>query len=126
MEILNMQTDQVLMTAFDLDIKNYIDQAVKIRTEPILTRTLEVLNKVNRNEVNLRIFKDDYDSNRAFVNSKLQKFITLDEYKKRNGEFRKNLEEELSNMRGSILRLDDQQDDFDNKIKENKFELQLV
>lgn len=123
---MNMDTDEIIRTAFQFDIKNYIDEIVSERTEPPLKRVMDMLQKVQRLEVGLRTLNDDFHANRVFTKSQFSKYITLKEFKEKFTDFHKSVSEELTNHQRSILRLDDQQDDFDSKIKQNKYEIERI
>lgn len=123
---LNLDTDEIIRNAFQLDIKNYIDSIVSDRTEPPLKRVMDMLLKVQRLEVSLRTLNDDFHANRVFTKSQFTKYITVKDFKEKFTDFHKSVSEELQNHQRSILRLDDQQDDFDNKIKQNKHEIERI
>jgi hypothetical protein len=57
------------------------------------------------------------------MKSQLSKYITVGAFKEKFNDFHKNVSNEIINHQRSILRLDDQLDDFDSKIKQNNYEI---
>ena len=54
-----MSVDEVIMSAFRLDIKNYIHKAVEERAAPLHTRVLECLDRQGKAELLGRKTKED-------------------------------------------------------------------
>jgi hypothetical protein len=51
---MNLNIEEVMMSAFSLNIQNHIDEIVAKRTEPAVTKVMDTLKKVSRLEVNVR------------------------------------------------------------------------
>ena len=57
---LKLSIDELIMSAFRLDIKNYIHQAVEERTTPLHQKTLECLDKQSKADHSIRKVKEDF------------------------------------------------------------------
>lgn len=115
-----------MLNAFNLDIKNYIEEIVQKRTDPTINRVMDTLRKVQRLEVTIRQVNDEFNTHKVYTKSQFKQYITTKDFKEKFSDFHKQVTNEMNNHQRSLMKLDDQLDDFDNKIKQNKFEIERI
>lgn len=82
LEKLKMSTQEVILTAFRLDIENYIQTESDKRIRPVQIRTNEALHTVHSLQNKINYVSRDIIENKHLADQKIAKLVTHEEFSK--------------------------------------------